>query len=370
MEYNWELQDWPNFTYSLTGLETMLFEFALETGEVSGMLKALPVGLQQETLLQTMIAEAIKTSEIEGEFLSRQDVMSSIKNNLGMNMPPDVVTDKKAAGIGKLMVDVRNSVMEDLSEEGLFAWHRLLLPDSLTGLKVGQWRSGREPMQVLSGSIGREKVHFEAPPSTAVPHEMSAFIQWFNGTAPDAGQEINSAPVRAAIAHLYFESIHPFEDGNGRIGRAIAEKVLSQTLGRPVMLSLSQTIEADRGSYYQALEKAQKSNEISEWIKYFVAVALDAQKKAKSLVSFILLKARFFDQYGARLNERQLKAINKMLAVGFDGYKGGMTAMKYISITKTSKATATRDLQELTEWGVLKPTGGGRNTHYDIQLEQ
>ncbi|HMI05823.1 MAG TPA: Fic family protein [Pedobacter sp.] len=367
MKYNWELQNWPNFRYSFKGIEGMLYDFALETGEVRGILKALPDDVQQEALLQTMISEAIKTSEIEGEFLSRQDVMSSIKNNLGLMAVPEIVHDQKAAGIGKLMVDLRNSYKEELTKEKLWEWHILLL-DAMKGIKTGQWRTGDEPMQVISGSIGREKIHFQAPPSSVVPQEMKQFINWFNATAPGGGQEISSAPVRAAIAHLYFESIHPFEDGNGRIGRAIAEKALSQTLGRPVMLSLSKSIEANKSSYYKALEMAQQDNEISEWLEYFVSTALAAQREAKSLVNFTLIRTRFFDQYAGRLNERQLKAVNKMLDAGFDGFKGGMTAKKYISITRTSKATATRDLQELAEMGVLLATGAGRSVSYDLKL--
>jgi Fic family protein len=367
MKYNWELPDWPNFSYTLKKVEGMLYAFALETGEVSGILKALPDDVQQEALLQTMISEAIKTSEIEGEFLSRQDVVSSIKNNLGLTAVPEIVHDQKAAGIGKLMIDIRNSFKEELTKEKLWEWHILLL-GSVKDINTGQWRTGDEPMQVISGSIGREKIHFQAPPSTVVPHEMKAFIDWFNTTASGGKQEISSAPVRAAIAHLYFESIHPFEDGNGRIGRAIAEKALSQTLGRPVMLSLSKSIEANKSDYYKALETAQRDNEISEWLEYFVSTALTAQREAKSLVNFTLIRTKFFDQYAGRLNERQLKAVHKMLDAGFGGFKGGMTAKKYISITRTSKATATRDLQELAEMGVLLAAGAGRSVSYDLNL--
>ncbi|WP_285054965.1 Fic family protein [Pedobacter ginsengisoli] len=367
MKYNWELPDWPNFSYNLKKIEGMLYAFALETGEVSGILKALPDDVQQEALLQTMISEAIKTSEIEGEFLSRQDVMSSIKNNLGLTAVPEIVHDQKAAGIGKLMVDVRGSFKEELTIKKLWEWHKLLL-GAVKGINTGKWRAGDEPMQVISGSIGSEKIHFQAPPSAVVPQEMKHFIDWFNATGPDGSLEISSAPVRAAIAHLYFESIHPFEDGNGRVGRAIAEKALSQTLGRPVMLSLSKSIEANKSNYYKALEMAQLNNEISEWLEYFVFTALTAQREAKSLVNFTLIKTKFFDKHIGRLNERQLKAVNKMLDAGFDGFKGGMTAKKYISITRASKATATRDLQELTELGLLLATGAGRSVSYDLNL--
>lgn len=174
--------------------------------------------------------------------------------------------------------------------------------------------------------------------------------------------------MRSAIAHIYFETIHPFEDGNGRIERAIAEKALYQTVGRPVLLSLSQTIEADKKSYYSALEQAQKSNDLTPWITYFVSITLDAQEKAKKLIEFILKKANFFDRYKPLLNDRQLKVVKKMLEAGPEGFEGGISAKKYPSITNTSKATATRDLQDLLKSEVLQSTGGGRSTHYYLNL--
>jgi Fic family protein len=224
-------------------------------------------------------------------------------------------------------------------------------------------------MQVISGTIGREKIHFEAPPSNSIQKEMTLFISWFNETAPGGKKEIRKAPVRSAIAHLYFESIHPFEDGNGRIGRAIAEKALSQTIGRPVLLSLSRTIEANKKAYYTALETAQRSNEITEWINYFVNTSLDAQQQASQLIEFTLQKTKFLDRFKDELNERQLKAVLKMVDAGQEGFEGGMTARKYISITKTSKATATRDLQALVDIGALAEVGGGRSSHYLLNIQ-
>jgi Fic family protein len=237
-------------------------------------------------------------------------------------------------------------------------------------IKAGQWRTHIEPMQVISGAIGKETVHFEAPPSATVPTEMSTFIQWFNHTGPGGTQEIKKAPVRAAIAHLYFESIHPFEDGNGRIGRAVAEKALSQTIGRPVLLSLSRTIEANKRLYYESLKKAQRSTEISTWIRYFVETILDAQSEAETQIDFTLRKARFFDRYRTLLNDRQSTVLTRMMAEGPQGFEGGMNARKYISITGTSKATATRDLQQLLDIGALILAGnaGGRSTRYEVNI--
>ena len=367
MTYNWQQPGWPEFTFDLREIEDTLFAFAEETGHVSGILKTMPEDMQTEAILDMMVAEAIKTSEIEGEYLSRPDVVSSIRNNLGLNETHENIKDKMAQGAGELMVLVRKTFELPLTEEILFSWHKLLLGEHKR-IKVGAWRTHDEPMQVISGAIGKEKIHFEAPASQSLPGEMKQFIQWFNDTAPGEKKEIRKAPVRSAIAHLYFESIHPFEDGNGRIGRAIAEKALSQTIGRPVLLSLSQTIESDKRSYYHALESAQRSNEITDWIKYFVTTTLDAQKQAKEAIELTLKKAKFFDHYRDKLNERQLKVIKRMMEEEPRGFEGGMTAKKYMSITKTSKATATRDLQALTELKTLINTGGGRNTSYALNI--
>ncbi len=366
MQYNWELSTWPNFTFSIKDFEHDLYNFAQQTGEVNALLKSLPDDIRQETLLEMILSEAIKTSEIEGEFLSRKDVMSSIKNNLGLNKTPDVVKDKRASGIADLMIDVRNSFSDILTEDTLWNWHELLFTGN-KHINIGTWRKSDDPMQVVSGGVGKEEVHFEALPSHRVVSEMKAFIIWFNETKPRGAKEIKDPVIRAGIAHLYFETIHPFEDGNGRIGRAIAEKTISQTLGRPVMLSLSKAIESDRSAYYQALKNAQRSNEISAWLKYFAAIALQAQLEAKQMIDFTLRKIKVFDLFGAKLNDRQRKVLQKMYSFGIDGFEGGMTAKKYISITKTSKATATRDLKELEGLGILITFGGGRSVHYKIK---
>lgn len=366
--YNWEQPDWPDFKYDLQPLEDILLRFALETGDVTGMLRGLPQDVAQETITQMLISEAIKTSAIEGEFFSRQDVMSSVRNRLGLNATPDNVKDKRAQGAGELVVDVRNSFAEPLTEEKLFEWHRTLLKES-RHVNTGAWRTGDEPMQVVSGPIGRETVHYEAPPSSKVAAEMKRYIEWFNDTAPGGKDEIKQAPVRSAVAHLYFESIHPFEDGNGRIGRAIAEKALSQTIGRPVLLSLSASIENNKRAYYAALSSTQRTgNDISEWVTYFCETILQAQREARQLIELTLKKTRFFDQYKKALNDRQLKAVNKMLDALPEGFEGGMTAKKYMSITRASKATATRDLQELAEAGVIVSQGGGRSIHYNLNI--
>ncbi len=368
-KYNWQQGDWPQFKFSITEVEDTLHAFAEKVGRVSGILEALPEETQQDVIVDIILSEAIKTSEIEGEFPSRNDVLSSIRMNLGLHYSAERIKDKSAADLGKLMIDVRNTYKELLTEKKLFEWHQLLLGET-HGLTVGQWRTHAEPMQVISGAMGKEKIHFEAPPSSIVPNEMKRFIVWFNDTAPGGKHEIKKAPVRSAIAHLYFESIHPFEDGNGRIGRAIAEKALSQTIGRPVMLSLSRAIEAKKRLYYESLEKAQLSNDITPWIAYFVNTILDAQMEAETQIDFTLKKTRFFYRYKDKLNDRQLTVVKRMMEEGPIGFEGGMNARKYIGITKTSKATATRDMQQLLEIGafVLAGKAGGRSTSYQLNV--
>ncbi len=223
-------------------------------------------------------------------------------------------------------------------------------------------------MQVVSGPIGKQKVHFEAPPSERMTKEMKRFITWFNETGPGGAKEIKKPAVRSAIAHIYFETIHPFEDGNGRIGRAISEKALSQGVRRPILLSLSRTIEAGRNAYYDALKAAQRSNEVTPWINYFVNVILDAQINTEEQIDFTLKKTKLFDRFHDQLNERQLRVVQRMLEEGPAGFEGGMSAKKYIAITRTSKATATRDLQDMVEKGALITSGGGRNTRYQVNL--
>ena len=347
----------------------MLLNFSEKVGRVTGILEALPEETKQDVVVEIILAEAIKTSEIEGEFPNREDVLSSIRKNLGLHTSLEHIKDKSAVGLGELMIDVRKTFKEPLSKEKLFAWHQMLLGQSKK-IEVGKWRTHEDLMQVISGAIGREKVHYEAPPSSAVTLEMERFIQWFNDTSPGGKYEMKKAPVRAAVAHLYFETIHPFEDGNGRIGRAIAEKALSQTINRPVVLSLSRAIEANKKRYYESLGKAQQSNEITPWIDYFVETICLAQTEAETQIDFTLKKTRFFDRFRDQLNDRQLIVIKRMLEEGPGGFKGGMNARKYIGITNTSKATATRDMQQLLELAVFVLAGkaGGRSTSYRVNL--
>jgi Fic family protein len=365
MNYNWKEKDWPKFRYELSEIEDDLLAYAERSGEISGILKTMPEHTKMEAFIDRMVAEAIKTSEIEGEYVSRPDVIYSIRNRLGLDQKPPQIRDKRALGVGELMVDLRNTFADPLTEESLFSWHEMLMADNRR-LTIGAWRFHEEPMQVVSGSVGKETVHFEAPPSSRVPEEMQAFLLWYNDTAPRGVAEIRKAPIRSAITHLYFESIHPFEDGNGRIGRAISEKALSQSAGKPVLISISQTIEQNKKAYYKALEKAQRSNEITDWLKYFVKMLLDSLSQTEIQIDFVLRKTKFLSQYQDNLNERQLLVINKMLNGGPDSFENGISAKKYVAITKVSKATATRDLQDLEEKKAMISVGGGRSTRYQI----
>ncbi|MEM9338625.1 MAG: Fic family protein [Bacteroidota bacterium] len=367
MNYNWQQPDWPRFTFETTQAEDLLFDFAQQLGRSTGLLDALSEKDQGEAVVELMVAEAIKTSAIENEYISRQDVMSSIRKNLGFTTNSTPPLDLRAVGASELMLSVRANYAKPLSEDLLFNWHTLIMKGT-KGINAGQWRTHEGPMQVVSGTIGKEKVHFEAPPSQKVPEEMQRFVQWFNDTAPGGALEIKKGPVRSAIAHAYFETIHPFEDGNGRMGRAISEKALSESMGQPALISLSRTIEANRTEYYHALMEAQSSNDLTNWVTYFVQVVVHAQTQAEELIAFTVKKSKFFDRYKNSLNERQLRVTNRMLEEGPQGFDGGMTAKKYMTIAKTTKATATRDLQDLVEKEVFTVSGGGRSTRYQVSL--
>lgn len=364
--YNWQLKDWPNFTYSVEALQEISLVFAQEFGAINGLLTGLNEDLKQETLLEMLIEEAIKTSKIEGEYMSREDVMCSIKNNLGLQQNV-AVKDKGAADIAKLMVEVNQQTSNPLTLDLICHWHHILMERNHK-VNSGEWRQGEEPMQIVSGGSGREVVHYEAPPSAIVPAEMEKFMKWYHNPQLTIMGNISRALLKSAITHLHFESIHPFEDGNGRIGRALAEFALCQTLNAPVLLSLSKNIEKNRKLYYEQLKAAQRSLDITDWINYFSGIILEAQKDSKELVQFTLKKAKFFDRFNNKLNERQLKVINRILENGIEGFEGGMTAKKYTTITKTSKATATRDLQHLNELGIFAVEGAGRSVKYQLIL--
>lgn len=363
--YNWQHKDWAGFSYKSLNIDELNDKVKNFSDEVQRILTDADGIKNEEGMVRFLIDEAQKTSEIEGEYISREDLMSSVKNKLGISPNPAEVKDKRANAIAAMLLDVRHSYKRKLTEATLKNWHKLLLGDSKT-VRAGKYRKADFPMQVVSGIPGRETVHFEAPPSEQVPQEMKQFVAWYNQfETPTPAQAL----IKTAVTHLYFESIHPFEDGNGRIGRALAEKCLAQSFGKPVFFGISGIIEKNKKLYYNSLKTAQRTLEISEWIAYFIDVILEAKSKAVKMVRFSLQKTVFFDIYGDVLNQRQLKAINKMFDAGYMGFEGGMTTKKYIGITHASKATSTRDLQHLSEIGALRSFGKGRNVHYFLNCD-
>lgn len=365
--YNWQHPDWPQFTYDTLGIQDLIYRYAMEAGLLAGGLYQLPDNEQNETVLDIMVSEALTSSAIEGEKIEYEDIRSSIRKELGF-VSSHKVRDARAFGIAKLMVSLQQTFHQPLTEQQLFDWHTMLMsdPKQQKGIDIGQWRCTPEPMQIISGPIGDETIHFEAPPSEKVPEEMARFIEWFNGSVHTK----ISGVVRAAIAHLYFESIHPFEDGNGRIGRVIAEKVLSQELGRPALFSLSSIIQANKKKYYAELSRASSYDlNITPWVTYFVTTVYQAQLDAKKRIQFVVNKTKFWKRFENVLNERHEKVIARMFEAGESGFIGGMNAAKYMGIAQCSKATATRDLTELLKFGCLvKLPGKGRSTRYALLL--
>ncbi len=367
MMYNWQQNDWLQFQYHESEFTEIALRFTALAGESQGYVQGLSGSEQSETVLTILVKEAIKTSAIEGEILSREDLVSSIRKNLGYPTPSTYIKDKRAEGIAILLVKARENIDEYLTETHLFDWHNLLMLGNKS-INSGQYRSHSEPMQVVSGASGKEIVHFEAPPSIRVPDEMKVFFDWFNETKPSGKRPIANLLIRSAIAHLYFETIHPFEDGNGRIGRIIAEKTLAQGLKRPILMSLSTSIEANKKAYYSALKKAQRTNNVSEWIHYFSETILKAQQDFISTIDFLIKKTSFFNKYQTQLNGAQTKVIQRMLENGETEFTGGMNARKYQSITQVSKATATRHLQDLVGKGILISHQKGRSTNYQVNI--
>lgn len=247
----------------------------------------------------------------------------------------------------------------------IFEWHRMITNGRRDLYDIGCYRTHEDAMQIVSGHIGRQRIHFEAPPSHAMTHEMDIFLKWFNDSSK------TTLPLaRAGIAHFHFINIHPFEDGNGRISRAISEKSIAQSIGHPALLSISQTIELKKKAYYSALETHNTTCEITDWLIYFGQTILDAQEHTINMLDFVIEKAKFFDLYADELNDRQLKVIRRMFDAGYEGFIGGLSAENYITISPTSSSTATRDLQHLTEKGILLRTGERKGTRYWLNIKQ
>ena len=362
MKWNWQHKDWPDFRWDQSELAQLESRHLRQSGMMIGCIRHFKADDRNRLVVELITDEAVKTSEIEGEFLDRDSVQSSILRNFGLLADPRRVRPAER-GIADMLTDLHTRFDQPLSHQMLFDWHSMLMSGRRDLQTVGQYRTHEEPMQVVSGRVDQPKIHFEAPPSRNIRREMDAFMAWWQRTAPDGSATLPSL-TRAGIAHLYFVCIHPFEDGNGRIGRALSEKSLAEHQGEPTLIALSQTIEEGRKTYYERLEKHNKDIEITDWLVYFGQTILQAQKRSLDLVDFLIGKTRLFDRLRGQINLRQQKVLERMFREGLSGFKGGLSAENYIRITGTSRATATRDLAKLVELGALVRTGELKSTRY------
>ncbi len=366
MRWNWQHPDWPKFHWDDTKLSRFESLFLEEAGTAGGAAMHLHASVREDLLVEILTNSALDTSEIEGEHLDRDSVQSSIRRQLGLSADTRRVTPAEA-GIAEMMVHVFQTYSRPLTQDTLRDWHGMVAKGRSDLEHVGEYRTHAEPMRIVSGAAGRMKVHFEAPPSRRVPAEMERFLDWFNQDTHDGGRA-QAVLARAGIAHLWFESIHPFEDGNGRIGRAIAEKALMQGLSHPVIPALSPTLLARRKEYYSALEQASRSLEITPWLSWFASTVLEAERRGLSLVAFLIHKTRLMDSLRGVINPRQEKALLRMFEAGIDGFKGGMSAGKYAGLTGAPPATVTRDLADLVAKGALVRVGEKKATRYHLDI--
>jgi Fic family protein len=367
MAWNWQNPLWPNFTWNRFQMVAAEEQFLLGAGIVIGTAKHLGEDEHNQLLVEVMSGEALTTFEIEGEILNRASVQSSVQRQLGLVADRRRVTPAEQ-GIAEMMVDLHRDTPVSLTHEMLFRWHRMVTSGSRDLVDMGQYRTSQEPMQVISGRIGAQKVHFEAPPSAQVPAEMERFIAWFNRTIPQGAEPLPTI-TRAGISHLYFECIHPFEDGNGRIGRAVAEKAMAQSIGPPILVSLATTILAHQKGYYESLERANRLIDVTGWLAWFADIALEAQRRTLQQVEFLIAKTKLLDCLRGHINERQEKAILRIFQEGPKGFEGGLSAGNYSTITGASPATTTRDLADLTEKGALIRTGERKHARYALNLQ-
>jgi len=321
---------------------------------------------RQGLVIELISQEMVESSAIEGEVLDRASVQSSIARQLGF------VADKRRsnpaeAGAAELMADLYRRYAEPITDNLLFDWHRMLMNGRRDLADIGAYRTHADPMQIVSGVLYAPRVHFEAPPSDRVPAEMARFIAWFNDSSP-RGKAPLPAITRAAIAHLWFETIHPFEDGNGRLGRAIAEKALAQSLEAPTLTALAATIHRHKKAYYAELQRANQSNQIDHWMSWFSDIVLEAQDRTIETINFLIEKTRLLDCLKGKINPRQEKALIRMTAEGLDGFAGGLSAQNYRTITDAASATATRDLADLVDLGALERVGERRYARYHLKI--
>jgi Fic family protein len=360
----WERLGWPALTWDDKTLSTLLATASRQQGLMLGRMEALGFDLREEAHLRTLTEDVVKTSEIEGEELARDQVRSSIARQLGLDVGGLIPAGREVEGVVEMMLDATGKFDEPLTEERLFAWHSSLFPTGRSGMRkiiVGKWRDDRTgPMQVVSGPVGREKVHYEAPPAERLPGEMAKFLSWLEN--PDDIDPL----LTAGLAHLWFVTIHPFDDGNGRVARAIADMVLSRSeSNRRRFYSMSAQIRREREDYYATLESAQKGDvDVTQWQSWFLGCLSRAIEGAHDTLGSVLAKARFWERFATTpLNKRQIAILNRLL----DGIEGRLTTSKWAKMAKCSQDTAYRDILDLVRLGALqKDAGGGRSTSYSL----
>jgi len=365
--YLWEKPDWPAFSWDDASLAKLVARVSREQGRLLGKMEALGFELRDEANLRTLTEDVIKSSEIEGENLHRDQVRSSIARRLGMDVKGLTPSERHVDGVVEMMLDATGNYSQALTEERLFAWHAALFPTGRSGMSainVGCWRDDSSgPMQVVSGPIGHEKVHYEAPPAMRVADEIQHFLHWFENT-----NELDPL-LKAGLAHLWFITIHPFDDGNGRIARAIADMALarSEKIGQR-FYSMSSQVRIEYKEYYNMLEWTQKGElDVSRWQDWFLNCLLRAIEGAQGTLGVVLNKARFWERFAKEpINERQIKMLNMLL----DGFEGKLTTSKWAKITKCSQDTAYRDILNLIKRDALqKDSSGGRSTSYSLNIK-
>ncbi|OPX29785.1 MAG: cell filamentation protein Fic [Gemmatimonadaceae bacterium 4484_173] len=367
-KYIYQHEEWPDFIWDIETLSNLLADVRNTQGKLTGKMEALGFNLQNEAFLETLTADVLKSNEIEGIVLDKQAVRSSIAHRLGIDagdLPP---SDRNIEGIVDVMFDATGNFEEPLTKERLFGWHYAMFPMGRSGMyeiTVGSWRNDSTgPMQVVSGAMDKEKIHYEAPPAELIDNEITVFLNWFN-KKPDI-----DPVLKAGIAHLWFVTLHPFEDGNGRITRAITDMLLARSDGLPRRFySMSSQIQKQRKSYYEILERTQKGKlDITEWINWFLNTLRKAIMNSEDTLSLITRKHRFWNTYGTRIkNERQKRLLNKLL----EGFTGNLTTSRWAKIAKCSQDTALRDIQDLIDKGILvQSSSGGRSTKYKLAEAQ
>ncbi|MDA3791366.1 MAG: Fic family protein [Desulfobacula sp.] len=373
MKYIWQTKSWPGLKWDSAKLLKPLGNIRFSQGSLITQIKELGFEIQQTARADVLVEEALKTSAIEGEKLDPDAVRSSVGRWLGL---PDAglkaVRDQKVEGLVEILLDATINYSKKMTRERIWGWHAALFPTGYSGMEkisVGQWRDdSKGPMQVVSGPIGQEKVHFEAPPAKKLDKEMQTFISWINT------KDQLDGIIRAGLAHIWFVTIHPFDDGNGRIARTLTDMLLAGDENNPKRFySLSSQIMAERNEYYEILKTTQAgTGDITEWLKWFLECTNRAILNSNTLLIKIMIKARFWQEFAqTRLHERQSKVINRLLDVGMGGFEGGLKNKKYMGIAHTSRATAQRELADLVIKGILiKMPGGGRSASYDLDWKK